>query len=80
MRKVVEHLDPVFNYRLLYLGGGNSKFLHFALPDNVRLIENVAGLIGGVKLWAQPEARGGTRAPDSAAAGTAPQAAVSTAT
>jgi polyphosphate glucokinase len=69
VRKVVEHIEPVFNYRLLYLGGGNAKLLHFALPDNVRLIENVAGLIGGVKLWAQPA---GASAGPARAAGEAP--------
>jgi polyphosphate glucokinase len=69
VQRVVEHIEPVFNYRLLYLGGGNSKLIHFALPDNVRLIENIAGLIGGVKLWAQPA---GASAGHAQAAGGAP--------
>jgi polyphosphate glucokinase len=54
VEKVIAQLAPIFNYRVLYLGGGNAKEVHFALPENVKLIENVAGLLGGVKLWQQP--------------------------
>jgi polyphosphate glucokinase len=52
--KVIEQLSRIFNYRTLYLGGGNSKDIHFALPANVKIVENVAGLLGGVRLWQQP--------------------------
>jgi hypothetical protein len=45
----------VFNYRVLYLGGGNSKLVNFSLPPNVRVIENISGLLGGIYLW-QPRA------------------------
>jgi polyphosphate glucokinase len=54
VKKVIRQLAPIFNYRVLYLGGGNAKEIHFKLPPNVRIIENVAGLLGGVKLWQQP--------------------------
>jgi polyphosphate glucokinase len=54
VRKVIEQLAPIFNYRVLYLGGGNAKEIDFELPSNVKIIENVAGLLGGVKLWQQP--------------------------
>jgi polyphosphate glucokinase len=54
VKKVIEQLAPIFNYRVLYLGGGNAKEIDFKLPANVKLIENVAGLLGGVKLWQQP--------------------------
>jgi polyphosphate glucokinase len=49
--KVIEQLEPVFNYRVLYVGGGNAKKLEVSLPKNVKIVENVAGLLGGVKLW-----------------------------
>jgi polyphosphate glucokinase len=55
----IEHLEPVFNYRILYLGGGNSKLIHFSPPPNVRIIENVSGLLGGIYLW-QPRPAVGT--------------------
>ncbi len=54
VKKVIKQLAPIFNYRVLYLGGGNAKEVEFKLPDNVKIIENVAGLLGGVKLWQQP--------------------------
>jgi polyphosphate glucokinase len=54
VEKVVEQLARIFNYRVLYLGGGNAEKIRFDLPANVKIIENVDGLLGGVKLWQQP--------------------------
>ncbi|MBA3549086.1 MAG: ROK family protein [Nannocystis sp.] len=51
--QVIAALAPVFNYRVLYIGGGNARLLDPAeLPENVRVVDNVAGLLGGLKLWA----------------------------
>ncbi len=41
-----------FNYRLLYLGGGNTSKIRIELPENARIVPNVAGLLGGIRLWA----------------------------
>jgi polyphosphate glucokinase len=49
--RVIHQLEPVLNYRMLYIGGGNAKKLEIKLPRNVKIVENVAGLLGGVKLW-----------------------------
>ena len=50
--RVIAQLEPVFNYRVLYLGGGNARHLAAAaLPDNARVVANVAGLLGGLRLW-----------------------------
>jgi polyphosphate glucokinase len=49
--KVIEQLEHTFNYRVLYIGGGNAKKLELSLAKNVVVVENVAGLLGGVKLW-----------------------------
>src|SRR5436305_1227733 len=54
VKKVIQQLAPIFNYRVLYIGGGNAKEIEFKLPKNAKIIENVAGLLGGVKLWQQP--------------------------
>ncbi|MBK7857025.1 MAG: ROK family protein [Archangiaceae bacterium] len=51
VRRVVRQLGPIFNYRVLYLGGGNARKVSIELPDNVRRVDNVAGLLGGVRLW-----------------------------
>ena len=47
----VTQLQETFNFRLLYLGGGNARNVDVTLPRNVKLVDNVAGLLGGVKLW-----------------------------
>jgi polyphosphate glucokinase len=49
--RALEQLDPVFNYRLIYLGGGNARHIRGELPENVRVVDNVAGVLGGIKLW-----------------------------
>ena len=51
VRRVVRQLEPIFNYRVLYVGGGNAKKLTVDLPTNVKRVENLAGLLGGVRLW-----------------------------
>jgi polyphosphate glucokinase len=52
VREVIAQVEPIFNYRKLYLGGGNAKHVEKeGLPDNVVLVDNVAGLLGGIKLW-----------------------------
>ncbi|MEE9232826.1 MAG: hypothetical protein V3U07_05180, partial [Nitrospirales bacterium] len=50
--KAIETLDRVINYDHLYLGGGNGKKVTIDLPPNVTIIPNVAGLLGGIALWA----------------------------
>lgn len=51
LRDAIEILDEIFNFRLLYLGGGNAKKIRGGLPDNVRTVANIAGLLGGIALW-----------------------------
>lgn len=50
--QVIEQLAPILNYRKLYVGGGNGRLLDpGALPENVVVVDNLAGLIGGLRLW-----------------------------
>jgi len=50
--EVIAQLEPIFNYRRLYLGGGNACRVNAEkLPENVTIVDNVAGFRGGVKLW-----------------------------
>ena len=51
VRKVLNQLLPTFNPRVLYVGGGNTKKLEVELPKNVKRVDNLAGLLGGVRLW-----------------------------
>jgi len=40
-----------FNWDHLYIGGGNTKKIDFILPENVSIVSNETGLLGGVALW-----------------------------
>ncbi|HEY4103598.1 MAG TPA: ROK family protein [Polyangiaceae bacterium] len=51
--EMIEQLEPIFNYDMLYLGGGNAEHIKgVELPANVKLFSNVEGMTGGVKIWA----------------------------
>jgi polyphosphate glucokinase len=52
--RVLEQVNPIFNPTIIYLGGGNAKKLEVKLPANVRIADNVAGLMGGIALWRHP--------------------------
>ena len=49
--RAIQTLEHAFNYDRLYLGGGNAKKIIVKLPSNTRIVENVAGLLGGIALW-----------------------------
>ncbi len=49
--RVIDQIQPVWNCRLIHLGGGNAKKLEAELPGFVRIVSNIAGLLGGIHLW-----------------------------
>ena len=49
--RALAQIEPIFNPRTIYLGGGNAKHLKIKLPPNVKITDNVAGLLGGIALW-----------------------------
>lgn len=51
LEKAIEALAHGFNFDRLYLGGGEVKHIKIDLPENVTVVPNVLGLIGGIKLW-----------------------------
>ena len=55
VRKVVDGLRPVFRWDRLYLGGGNSRRVTASvlerLGDDVVVVPNQAGIVGGVRAW-----------------------------
>ena len=51
LEKAISNLDHLFNYDSLYIGGGETKHIKFDLPANAKIIPNVTGLLGGIKLW-----------------------------
>jgi polyphosphate glucokinase len=54
VEEVLEQIDPIWNPRRIYIGGGNAKHLRLDLPPHVRVTDNVAGLLGGIRLWDEP--------------------------
>ena len=55
VQRAVRILQRVFNFRALYLGGGNARRINFELPDKVEVVPNIAGLLGGIALWREPQ-------------------------
>jgi polyphosphate glucokinase len=49
--EVLAQIDPIWNPRRIYIGGGNAKHLRLKLPKHVSIAENIAGLLGGIALW-----------------------------
>ena len=55
VRRVVDGLRPMYMWDRLYLGGGNSKRITASnlrlMGDDVIVVPNDAGIIGGVRAW-----------------------------
>ena len=51
LRKAIGFLDTLVTYDTLLIGGGNAQVIDFALPPNVQVVPNTAGITGGVRLW-----------------------------
>lgn len=51
LAEAIALISRIFNYDDLYLGGGNALNIKLDLPPNVHITSNMAGLLGGVKLW-----------------------------
>jgi polyphosphate glucokinase len=57
LREAIEDLQQTFNCDRLYIGGGNAREITGKLRSNVRIVSNLEGLLGGIKLWEEPPAR-----------------------
>ncbi|HUI22453.1 MAG TPA: ROK family protein [Methylocella sp.] len=51
VHRIIGILETVIAYDLLYIGGGNSKLIAPPLPPRVKVVANIAGITGGVRLW-----------------------------
>ncbi|HEU5003937.1 MAG TPA: ROK family protein [Actinomycetota bacterium] len=49
--RAVQTIDALLFFDHLYVGGGNSHRLTVELGDRVTIVDNVAGITGGIKLW-----------------------------
>jgi polyphosphate glucokinase len=48
---MIDTLHGLLYYDRLYIGGGNSAKITLELPPKVTLVDNTAGILGGIKLW-----------------------------
>jgi polyphosphate glucokinase len=51
VKLAVETLDALFFYDQVYVGGGNSKRVMADLGPKATIVDNEAGILGGIKLW-----------------------------
>lgn len=51
VRDVLAQIAPIWNPRQIYIGGGNAKHITGKLPPHVKVVTNLAGLLGGIALW-----------------------------
>ncbi len=49
--EAVEMFEALLHFDRLYVGGGNAKKLTVELGHRAELVDNAAGILGGVKLW-----------------------------
>lgn len=64
---MVETMRALTFFDHCYIGGGNSSRLGSELPDGVTVVDNDAGILGGIKLWERTQ---GTTGEVGASAGT----------
>lgn len=77
IRRAIDSVTSLTGCDVLYIGGGNARKITFALPPHVRIVDNAAGITGGIRLW-EPgldELFGGQAHPPSEPAAQAPQTA-----
>jgi polyphosphate glucokinase len=45
------NFHSLLNYDKLYVGGGNARLLVGHVDPSVTIVDNLAGILGGIKLW-----------------------------
>lgn len=49
--EAIGQIEPIFNYDVLHVGGGNTRHLEAPLPANARLFALEDTVMGALKLW-----------------------------
>ncbi|MBL8733516.1 MAG: ROK family protein [Planctomycetes bacterium] len=49
--KAIANLRTLTHFDRLYLGGGNARRITRELPPEISIVDNLAGLSGGARLW-----------------------------
>ena len=53
--KAFANFSELINYDRLYVGGGNASKLEGHVDSSVTIVGNIAGILGGIKLWDLPD-------------------------
>jgi polyphosphate glucokinase len=53
----------LINYDRLYISGGNAQALKGYVDPSVTIVGNVAGILGGIKLWDGSDTSRGAASP-----------------
>ena len=51
MKLAVETLDALLFFDHIFVGGGNARKVNVDLGPKATLVDNAAGILGGIKLW-----------------------------
>jgi polyphosphate glucokinase len=51
VREAIGNFRSLVNFDRLYLGGGNGRIMSGHVEDDVTIVDNVAGILGGIRLW-----------------------------
>jgi polyphosphate glucokinase len=51
VRKALATLRALSFFDHCYVGGGNARRIHGSLGDDVTIVDNTAGILGGIRLW-----------------------------
>ena len=52
VHKAFAHMFTLTHYDRIYIGGGNARYLEGEkLPERATLVDNSAGILGGIRLW-----------------------------
>ena len=49
--EAIANMRVLSNFDHLYVGGGNAKRLQVELDADVSIVDNTAGILGGIRLW-----------------------------
>jgi len=68
--KAIANMRALTAFDHLYIGGGNSRrVVRHHLPDDVTVIDNSAGILGGIRLWVPLHSGNGADSDESVATG-----------
>ena len=62
VRRAIDVMRALTFFDHCFIGGGNSSRLGPDLPEGVTIVDNTAGILGGIKLWERTEVMASARA------------------